>query len=289
MSNTPQATLISLTFSFGKTGGIDKSLTENVCTEQNASNKSLKVTKRTICKEALDPLRKLAGECRAKIARITTSWDIPGVCLCKPVNVAKVIAIRDEYFPAFDVVKASHVIENYETWKQMTREQNGDAFEESEFPSLEELQTSVTRGLSIMPLPESEILKRIKDIDATLIEELMKSNDERIQQGIAAGMAQAYTRLMEPLDHMVKVLSEDKPRIFESLVENVRNVVAEIPGLNLTDDSELSSFARQAEQMLSSIDAATLRSDPIVRKETADRAKAILSSFGAVGRRKFAA
>lgn len=278
--------LISLTFRFGKQGGVDKAITAHICAENNASDKSLKATKRTLCKAAMDPLKKLAGEFRSKLSRITTQWDIDGVYLCKPANVAKVIALREEYFPAFDVVKASHLLENYDLWKEKTREENGSAFNEDEFPTREELM-EVTRELSIMPLPESDVLRRIKDIDATLLHELMKSNDERIQKGIAEGMAQAYTRLMEPLQHMVKVLSEDKPRIYESLVENVRGVISEIPGLNLTDDSELARFASEAERMLSSIDAATLRESPIVRRETAERAQTILATFGQLGKRRF--
>ncbi len=286
---TVQAMLVHLSFKYGKQGGTDKEITAAICAQNNASDKSLKATKRVLCKEAMDPLKKLAGELSTRLKRITTAWDIDGVYICKPANVAKVIALRDEYFPAFDILKASHLMENYDVWKEMTREQNGAAFKESEFPSREELSAAVTRSISIMPLPESDVLRRIKDIDATLMEELMKSNDERIQSGIRAGMEQAYTKLIDPLNHMVTVLSSDKPKIYETLIENVRGVIAEIPGLNLTDDSALARFAVEAERMLSTIDTDMLRSDPVVRKETADKAAEILSTFGVLGRRQFAA
>ena len=101
-------------------------------------------------------------------------------------------------------------------------------------------------------------------------------------------MQQAYTRLMEPLQNMVNVLSTDKPRIFESLVGNVREVIAEIPGLNLTDDIALAKFAREAEVMLTSITPEMLRDDKVLRQDTVDKAKAIITTFGVVGKRRFA-
>ena len=61
MSNTTvQAALVSLSFKYGKQGGTDKEITKRICAENEASDKSLKASKRTICKEAFDPLKKMA-------------------------------------------------------------------------------------------------------------------------------------------------------------------------------------------------------------------------------------
>lgn len=287
MTTPVSAMLISLSFTFGKQGGEDKALTQELCDRHGSSNKAVKGTKLVICKEAFAPLKKLTGEWKDRLRRVTAAWDIPGVYLCKPVNVPKAIALRDEYTPLLNVQKASHLIERLDEWKELTKAQTKGAFKEAEFPEKKALIRDVTWTMGVMPLPESEALRRIKDIDDTLMEELTKSHNARVQSGIREGMASAYTKLISPLQNMVKVLGTDKPKIFESLVENVRGIVAEIPGLNLTDDPQLAAFAKEAENLLSSLDADTLRDSPVIRQETAQKAADILATFGATGLRRF--
>lgn len=278
--------LVSLSFTFGRQGGKDKGLTKDLCDKYGSSNAAVTGSKIVLCKEAMKPLKQLSGEMRGRLTRITSEWDIDGVYLCKPVNVAKVIALRDEYWPQFAVLKAGHLLERYDNWKELTKTQLQGAYKEEEFPTKEKL-AEVKWDMHIMALPESEALRRVKDIDETLMAELMKSNDARIKKGINEGMTSAYGKLMEPLQHMVDTLSKDKPKIYESLVTHVREVIAEIPGLNLTDDSQLAQFAAEAEAMLASIDADTLRESPVIRQEVATKAADILATFGAVGIRRF--
>ena len=286
-NSTPQAMLVSLNFKFGRQGGQDDEITGQICTENNASKDSLKATKRTICKEAFEPLSTLRSEFSAAIKRITIPWDIKGVYFCKPANVEKVIAIRDQFGPEFNRLKEEHLLASYENWKEMTKEKLGNAYKEQEFPSREELTMNVFWKLSIMPMPESEALRKIKSIDESLLAELIKSNDTRIQRGIQHGMVIAYSRLMEPLQKMVSTLSEDKPRIYETLVTNVQDVIAEIPGLNLADDPALAAFATQAQALLGNLTADQLRDSKVVRKATAEAAQGLLATFGQVGIRKF--
>lgn len=279
--------LVHLSFKFGRQGGQDDEITQDICQRNGASADSLKASKRTICKEAFEPLANIRTLFTAAVKRCTIPWDIKGVYFCKPANVHKIIAARDEYGREFNRLKDEHLLAQYDTWFAMTEEKLGKAFKEDEFPSREELIHNVKFHLSIMPLPESEALRKIKDIDESLLSELIKSNDQRIQQGIRQGMITAYNRLMEPLQKMVDVLSGDKPRIYETLVTNVKDVVAEIPGLNLTDDPQLARFAESARQMLGNLTADQLRDSRVVRRETAEKARELITQFGQLGVRKF--
>lgn len=287
-TTTPQTMLISLNFSFGKSGGKDKEITTRICSETGAQEEDLYAYKRTVCKEAYAPLKSLQGEWKGRLRRIAPAFDIPSTFLCKPMNVAKALALRDEYEPQLTVLKVSHLIERYDHWKELTRSKTRGAFKEDQFPSVEELNESVTWSMGVMPLSDGEAMRRIRDLGGDdIIEALAASQNERVQRGIKSGMAEAFTALMTPLQHMVETLGKPDKIIRESLVENVRRVIAEIPGLNLTDDSDLARFATEAESLLSSLDTEALRELPIIRQETADRAKAILETFGAPGLRRF--
>lgn len=286
-TNNISAMLISLSFTFGKQGGQDKDLTEELCSRHGASKKYVKGTKIVICPEAFQPLKKLTGEWRQRLTRITSNWDIPGVHLAKPINVQKAIALRDEYTPLLNVQKASHLLERLDEWKELTKEQLKGAYKEEQFPTRDTLIRDVTWTMGVMPLPESEAIRRVKDIDDTLMEELTKSHNARVQSGIREGMVQAYSKLMKPLQAVVTNLSRDKVKIYETLVTNVLDVVNEIPGLNLTEDHELTVFAAEAKQLLTNIDADALRDSPVLRQETLNKANDLLATFGQPGLRRF--
>lgn len=289
MSDTTSisAMLISLSFTFGKQGGMDKDLTQELCDRHGSSKKAVKGTKIVICPEAFQPLKKLTGEWKERLRRITAHWDIPGVYLSKPINVPKAIALRDEYTPLLNVQKASHLLERLDEWKELTKEQLKGAYKEEQFPTRDALIRDVTWTMGVMPLPESEAIRRVKDIDDVLMEELTKSHSARVQAGIREGMASAYSKLMKPLQNMVNNLSKDKVKIYETLVQNVRDVVAEIPGLNLTEDHELNTFATEASALLSNIDADALRDSPVLREDTVRKANDLLATFGQPGLRRF--
>lgn len=287
-TETPTTMLISLNFEFGKSTGTDEELTKQICDQTGANREDLSVKKRTFCKEAFAPMKTVQGEWKRRLRRIAPPFDIPSTFICKPMNVVKAFALRDEYDPQLTVLKASHLIERLPHWKELTRSKTRGAFKDEEFPTAAELMESVTWSMGVMPLQDGEAMRRIKELGGDeIMETLVASQNQRVQRGIKSGMAEAFTALMEPLQHMVNTLGKPDKIIRESLVENVRKVIAEIPGLNLTDDSDLARFATEAESLLSSLDTEALRELPIIRQETADRAKAILETFGAPGLRRF--
>lgn len=289
METAPTTMLISLNFAFGKSGGKDKEITTRICTETGAQEEDLYAYKRTVCKEAYAPLKSLQSEWKGRLRRIAPPFDIPSTFLCKPMNVAKAMVLRDEYDPALTILKESHLIERYDHWKELTRSKTRGAFIEDQFPSVEEFRESVTWRMDVMPLSDGEAMRRIKDLGGDdIMDALTASHNERVQRGIKSGMAEAFTALITPLQHMVDTLKKPDKIIRESLVDNVRKVIAEIPGLNLTDDPELTRFATESEALLASLDTDSLRESPVVRQETADKGEFLLATFGSLSR-KFAA
>lgn len=282
--------LVHLSFHTGTQSGQDEESTQEICTAKNATDKGLKASVRYICKEAYEPILKLKGEFKKKIERITSPYGIKGVYLAKPSAVAKILALRDEYMPAFALVKSAHLIGRYDEWLALTRQQTGDAFKVERFPAREQLDSSCRWELNVMPIPESELLRKIKDLDESIITELMKSNEARVQEMFAKAKAEGYARMVEPLQHMVDVLSKDGSKIYETLVGNVADIVEAAGDLNYDNDPTLSRFAAEAGEMLKTIDLKALKKDPVIREETAKQAKALLDTFGKLGTgRKFAA
>lgn len=281
--------LVTLSFSLGRQGGIDKGITKEICEKKKATKEALKATKQIICKEAFKPLKDMMAELSGEVARITTRWHHKGTRLSTPKNVEKVVDLCDEYFPKLEELKQTHLLGRYAHWKELTKTQSGDAFKDYEFPAFDDLRDNVKWDIDLMVLPEAEAMRAMKNISDVLMDELVRSQDARVQNGVKAAMMDAYSRLLEPLSNMCDVLSKDKPKIYECLVTNVRAIVDEIPGLNLTDDPELQQFAEQANAMLATLTPEVLREDKVVRQETVDKARQLVAQFTAIGKRKFAA
>lgn len=280
-----QAMLVCLSFKFGKQSGQDKTLTKETLEEQQAKTGGLAVTKRMICKEAFKQLCEIRTSFRQAIERVTIPWDIEGMRFCKPKAVTKVVQARDMFGPMFDATKTNELLGRYDHWLKLTREQVGLAFNEAEFPSKKELDANVSWSLSISALPKAEALRKVKDLDETLMAQLAKAEDARIKASIKSGMSVAWGRMIDPLQKMVSVLSGEKPRIFESLVGHVNEAVASIESINLTDDPTLYEFANRTKGLLEQISVEDLRDDKLLRASVVKKSNAILETFGAVGKR----
>lgn len=288
MSTTSNSMLVHLAFHAGAQSGQDEETTAEICSAKNATDDGLKANVRYICKEAYEPITKLKNEFTKKIKRITTPYEIKSVYLAKSSAVAKIIALRDEYMPAFQMLKTGHLLGRYDEWLELTKAQTGDAFKPERFPTKDQLDSSCRWELSVMPIPESELLRKVRDLDEHLIDELVKSQEERVQSMFAKAKAEGYARMIAPLQKMVEVLTKDEPKIFESLVGNVSDIVEAIGDINHDNDPTLNEFAAKAGEMLKNINLKELRKDPVIRKETAEQAQAMLTMFGNLSR-KFAA
>lgn len=288
MTTTNTTMLISLNFNFGKSGGKDKEITERICTETGADDADLYAYKRTVCKEAYAPIKSLQGEWKTRLRRFAPPFDIPSTFLCKAQAVAKAIALRDEYEPQLVLLKAGHLIERIDFWRELTKSKTKGAFKDEEFPTVAELQESVTWSMGIMPLSDGDAMRRISQLGGDeIMEVIVKSQNDRVQAGVKAGMAEGFGKLMIPITHMVESLKKPDFVIKESLIENVRKVIAEVPFMNLIDDEGLAQFAAQTEAALNSIDIEELRKNPVIRQEQADAMAGVLATFGAVGLRRF--
>ena len=76
---------------------------------------------------------------------------------------------------------------------------------------------------------------------------------------------------------MAEVCSKDKPRIFDSMTENIETLARVLPAMNLTNDPELDRVARELEKLCVSPDM--LRTHAHLRAEAARNASAILGSL----------
>jgi len=88
-------------------------------------------------------------------------------------------------------------------------------------------------------------------------------------------MAEAWMKIYRPIKHMAEVLSKDKPKIFESLLTNVTDLVNILPDLNFTEDPKLEEMRKEIEGKLCDITADQLRDSKYLRNLALEAAEGL--------------
>ena len=115
--------------------------------------------------------------------------------------------------------------------------------------------------------------------------ELEKENESKTQQVVS----QAFNRLLEPIAKMAERLSGGENVFRDSLVENIRDMLDLIPALNVTGDPSITRLAQQIETNFGKLNAETLRTNKVVRRQAHEDAQNIITKFGSLGAtRRFA-
>ncbi|MGN6556201.1 MAG: hypothetical protein ACTHLW_21025 [Verrucomicrobiota bacterium] len=160
-------------------------------------------------------------------------------------------------------------------------------FDESLYPEWRFLKQRFSIGMEFTPVPKAShfITGGIaKDAIEEMRDDLERRNNDRVQ----AAVQDTWTRLMTPVQNIAEKLSDQKTIFRDSLIENVKEIVGLIPQLNLTNDAELTRTARVIEERFANLDPAVLREDVSVRRQVSKAAKELVSSFGKIGKRRFA-
>ena len=146
----------------------------------------------------------------------------------------------------------------------------GQLYKESDYPT-NSISTRYNISITPSPIPEEgdwritlseESLKELKD-------ETRKQEEARLENA----MNEAWMKIYRPVKHMVEVLSKDKPKIYETLVTNVTDLVKMLPDLNFAEDPKLEEMRKEIEGELCDMTADQLRDSKYLRRVALEAAE----------------
>ena len=141
------------------------------------------------------------------------------------------------------------------------------AFNSSDYPSTERMEANFRMEWRYIAFSVPGTLK-------TVSHEMFRKEQEKAQRQWAEALdevrALLRTHLSELVQHLVDRLSGNdkgaKPKVFKNtLVTNMTEFLETFDARNLTDDSELASVVKRAKDLLSGVDAQTLRTSTALR------------------------
>ncbi len=277
-----KAMLATLTISIWSARKLDKAATAKTTTEAGANADAARVNKHLLAGQdaALKACQTIASAARAEHYRLTLPWNDNGprilpVSLWKPLNTALQTSAL-----TFQAAVDAFLID-YEQARDRARFSLGALFSDSDFPSARKVASKFSFDFNFENLPDaSDFRAALADDEADMIRKDMQA---RAADRYAAAMRDVWTRLYDAIQHISTTLpaydNGNVKRFNDSIIGNLGDLLAILPGLNLTNDPQLSAIADRAAAELAGINPQTLRDDPTARSRATSSATAICSTM----------
>lgn len=278
-----KAMLSGLTITQWAARKVDKKVTAETNAAHGAAADAGRYNKALIAKEALAAIVAHANSARATHYQMTLPWLDSGARILPAALHTDYASRMREHREAFESAVANFVAD-YESFVADARRRLNGMFAESDYPAASEIARRFSFGVALYPVPDSADFR--VDVSESQAAAIRADIERRAAEALESAMRNAWERIAETVGHMVTKLSDYKPGaegerasgIFrDSLVENVRELVAILPGLNLTGDPALAAVADRMGALVKH-DAEALRVSEALRTETREAAESILET-----------
>ena len=168
----------------------------------------------------------------------------------------------------------------YPKWKEDAPERLGDLFSKCDFPSLSDCQGRFSVDMTVIPLAPKEQVERIALIAPKTQSFLKEHADAASKKAVEELHKQIWKDLMAPLQQVVTIFEKDKPRIYDTLLGNLFDIVNVIPNYTeLINDPALVDAAIQVKEKLGKLTTEDLRTSDEARKLALSTAKEVMTVF----------
>ena len=290
------AVLVRLSISIFSNTRQDRGITDEVRERRQLGEGAGKWIKYKLPDECLEPLRKLAGVVRRRHYDLTCPWE-------ESYRLLSTVA-KSQYDEAIDNFRCEfnklvdEFVTCYELWVDQARVMHGATFDAADYPAKSEIAAYFKVEAEFSPTPRAEHFitrlagdaMKLQQADySQRVAEMQRQLDIRVARRVEEAVSDTWNRLLTPVSALIEKLAEPKPCFRDTLVTNITEVLDLIPMLNITGDERLRAATAAIRARLGSLDADALRSNKVLRNETAQHAASLIAQFGRIKRKLAAA
>lgn len=281
MSISQKAMLAGVAISAWSARKLDRKVTDDTNRAHHAAADAGRYNKALLAPAALADIVAISGRARTEHYARTLPWSDKGPRILLNVGYADFAKIMRGLQGEFDDA-ADRFCAGYADMVDAARVRLNGMFDPTDYPDAAEIRARFRFKTQIWPMPDAGDFRV----------ELSQGESERIKAEIQAefdasiqmAMRDVFSRIADVTGKMAESLPAYTPGqrtgVFrDSLVENVRELVALLPSLNITGDATLERIGKRMQAELCRYDPDALRDDAAVRKETADAATSILAEI----------
>jgi hypothetical protein len=273
MELSERALIVRLTISQWSARKYDKRASQQVADANGTTTDAGRFNKMLLpANDSLKQVTAAANALRKHVYDNTLPWAHDGQFIIPSKNYLEFINQYRQLKAEFDA-RVTAFMQDYSRVKVDAQRSLGTLYDAADYPDENDLWGKFGVDLEVMPVPTRDFRVSLADDELTRIHNDVVS---RVESAQAAAMKAAWQRLYDRVEHMASTLTKDNPRIYDSMVDHIRELCKSLSALNLTDDAALEDMRLEVERKLSAVSVPLLREDETVRKATADTAEDIM-------------
>lgn len=177
------------------------------------------------------------------------------------------------------------VEEQWPYWSSSAKQRMGAFYDAADFPTLEDCMERFTCEVNVMPLAESDKWNRITLIAPALADMMRERQDAAVEKMVKETHKKLWEDVMGPLNHVVEMLSKDKTKLYQSLIDNVISICDLVPAYNeVHNDTRLEELAAKTKEAFGKIDIELLRESAAARAQVIEETKQLIENSGRYSR-----
>ncbi len=272
-----EAVIVSLNISRFSNQRRDDSITREVSALHSLAGNAGRWIKYRLDPHAFDGVTAACSQARAEHYRLTLAWENGRRLLplkCRGKYTAAMDAIHSQFDQAVNAF-----VEAYPEAVENAKAMHAAKFQPDEYPAPGDgIRAQFSFAVEYSPMPQATHFNDV--LSGAALEEMRESLEAGNKTRIAEATAELWERILAPVQRIATILSQDGecPTFRNSLVENVREMLDEVPEMNVTNCPRVALVASEIREMVKGMQPDVLRSYPTVRREVAARARKIIAA-----------
>lgn len=255
---------------------LDKKVTNEISAQKAASADAGRYNKLLIAENEIKKIQKISNEARIYHYEQTLLWNDDGNRLLPSANYFNYQAKMSQFKIDFENAVDNFILAYPALIADAQIRLNG-MFNFSDYPTTDKIKTKYYFQTEINPIPNASDFRI--DLNTEEVETIKKEIEEKTTRTINEAMKELYKRLFEVINHAAEALSDPEKIFRDSLIDNIRDICAIIPTLNITNDENLNSLAAEAKEKLAQQSPQNLREYGHHRQKAAENAKEIVNKM----------
>lgn len=281
MSISSSAVLVKLSISTWGASMVDKTQTDRVLAQTNASGNAGRFNKNLMAgTQKVKDLSDFAAMCRTENNRLTLPWEDRGNRLLPTSMFLDYKSKFNTLYAQFHQMRGE-IAYNYDALRQTARNYLGAMYNEADYPSVDEVMSKYDWNMTFSPVPDAGHF--LIDIPSSELEEVKQSlhreNDVRLQEATRS----AWDRLHKMLEGMADKLKETPDgktkRWHDTFVTNASELCSLLAHLNVSRDPKLEQARQMLQQSINGVNVDMLKVSPTAREQLKSNVDSILDKF----------
>lgn len=198
----------------------------------------------------LEAVALIASQTRKFYYEQTLPWMSDGTRIISAKNYLKFVAEMRKLKSQFENAVKDFAAA-YPDLKKQAAAKLGDLYSADEYP--EDIEEKFNLEVSYFPLPDA------KDFRVEISEAEKREFQRKMREVESQAMRDAWARLHNVVKNAAEKLSDPKAIFRDSLIENIEEMTALLPMLNVSEDANLDAATREVRELVSKLSPATLR------------------------------